>query len=362
MKKFSALIALILSLFMLFSCANNTKNQDKTSCSESVSANIDVTSHSENTVSTAKETFATSPSPEICRHRYKSEVITPADEENDGIIKYTCSKCGDSYTEKIPKVKPIKILAVGNSFSDDALSYLYYMYEEAGYNDIAIANLYIGSCSLDTHWQKIQSNEEAYLYRKTTNGIWYDRKNTSFSYGIEDEDWDFIIVQQKGNDAGNPSSMKNLPNIVEHIRDEKPNAKIYWHMTWAYRNTDDLFPGRYGDNQLDMYNRIASATENQILSLAKFDGLLPCGTAIQNLRSADIEDYKFTLNDGFHLSSDFGRYTASLTLFCSFTGLSPEEINFIPAVSYSELSGFITEIRASVKNAINNPFKITPCD
>ena len=51
--------------------------------------------------------------------------------------------------------KSIKILAVGNSFSVDAMQYLWNVMNSAGYTDITLGNLYIGGCSLDTHWSNI---------------------------------------------------------------------------------------------------------------------------------------------------------------------------------------------------------------
>ena len=36
-------------------------------------------------------------------HSYRSEVVRQATAEQDGLRRYTCSRCGDSYTEAIPK-------------------------------------------------------------------------------------------------------------------------------------------------------------------------------------------------------------------------------------------------------------------
>ena len=44
----------------------------------------------------------------------------------------------------------MKILAIGNSFSEDASAYIHQMAESAGY-DVQIVNLYIGGCPLERH-------------------------------------------------------------------------------------------------------------------------------------------------------------------------------------------------------------------
>ena len=51
--------------------------------------------------------------------------------------------------------KEIKLLAIGNSFSVDALQYFYQIASSLGIERIEIGNLYIGSCSLERHLKNI---------------------------------------------------------------------------------------------------------------------------------------------------------------------------------------------------------------
>ena len=53
----------------------------------------------------------------------------------------------------------IKILAIGNSFSQDATHYLQQI-AAADTVDMKVVNLYIGGCSLERHWNNIQSEAE----------------------------------------------------------------------------------------------------------------------------------------------------------------------------------------------------------
>lgn len=52
---------------------------------------------------TPKPTATPEPEVKLCEHNYKSEVTKEATCTSTGIMKYTCSKCGDSYTETIQK-------------------------------------------------------------------------------------------------------------------------------------------------------------------------------------------------------------------------------------------------------------------
>ena len=58
-----------------------------------------------------------------------------------------------------------------------------------------------------------------------------------------------------------------------------------------------------------------------------------------------------------HLTYDFGRYIAGLTLVSQITGIDISNINYAPAVVSTEYKQIAIE---SVQNAIRNPFEITP--
>ena len=54
--------------------------------------------------------------------------------------------------ENLPTtVKSVKILAIGNSFSKDAMEHLYTVLKAEGVEEILLGNLYIGGCTLDKH-------------------------------------------------------------------------------------------------------------------------------------------------------------------------------------------------------------------
>ena len=58
----------------------------------------------------------------------------------------------------------IKILSIGNSFSTDAQRYLYDISVQNGV-ELECYNLFIGGCSLETHWQNfVENNEERCFY------------------------------------------------------------------------------------------------------------------------------------------------------------------------------------------------------
>lgn len=56
----------------------------------------------------------------------------------------------------------MNILSIGNSFSKDAHRYLHQIARADGM-DIQACNLYIGGCSLGTHYRNMLSEERAHM-------------------------------------------------------------------------------------------------------------------------------------------------------------------------------------------------------
>lgn len=87
--------------------------------------------------------------------------------------------------------KTYHILAIGNSFSEDATRYLHQLAVASGV-EAMVVNLYIGGCPLETHWRNIETGEEAYRYE--LNGV-HTQRMAGIAAVLEEEPWDFIIAQ-----------------------------------------------------------------------------------------------------------------------------------------------------------------------
>lgn len=62
--------------------------------------------------------------------------------------------------------KVVRILAIGNSFSEDAVEQHLHDIAAADGKDVIIGNMYIGGCSLKKHLANAKENKPAYKYRK----------------------------------------------------------------------------------------------------------------------------------------------------------------------------------------------------
>ncbi len=269
-----------------------------------------------------------------------------------------------SYLHMMPEVqieeelKKISILAIGNSFSIDAMEYLYGILEDAGYEEIVLGNLKISSCSLEKHANNFQTNSASYTYYTNTSGTWNNVTSYAPIEALEDEDWDYITMQQNSGNSGLSSSYEPyLSNLIDVVRDYCPSSELVWHMTWAYQgNSTHRDFSNYDNDQMTMYNAIVEAAQNVILNNSEIKKIIPNGTSVQNLRTSYIGDN--LTRDGYHLSYDNGRYLAAMTFAKALTGCSLEEITYRPS-SYTYSDKEIAAIIEAANNACSNPYKIT---
>ena len=219
---------------------------------------------------------------------------------------------GGAYAQQ----KTVRILAIGNSFSQDAVEqYLHELAEAEGISTI-IGNMFIGGCSLERHVKNARDNDPAYAYRKIgTDGKKREKGKMSLETVLADEDWDYVSLQQASPFSGMYETYEaSLPELIEYVKARLPKkTKLMLHQTWAYASTSRHSGFKnYNCNQLTMYQAIADAVK-KAAKANKIKIVIPSGTAIQNARTSFIGDH---LNrDGYHLDVKIGRYTAACTWF-----------------------------------------------
>lgn len=257
--------------------------------------------------------------------------------------------------------KELRVLFIGNSFSDDTEAYMVDILLALGYTNITVGNLYIGGCSIDTHYTNIKSGASAYDFRmKRHNGKKYTEyapttvggKKQSIAFAIAYADWDIISVQQASGDSGKANTYDKLDALVEEVKKQATNkdVEIVFNMTWAYQgdSTHAQFPD-YDSDQMTMYEAIVNAVDTKVNYT-----VVPNGTAIQNARTSFIGDN--LTRDGYHLNLKIGRFIAGLTFVAKVTGEDISDFAYTPnGITNEQL---IVAIE-SVQNAIKTPFEVT---
>ncbi len=224
----------------------------------------------------------------------------------------------------------MNILAIGNSFSEDATFYLHKIAKSANV-DITVVNLYIGGCSIETHAQNIVEDSAAYRY--DFNGVYTD-KTVSIKTALTEREWDVVTVQQCSRFSGIPSSYKDLSVILDCINKYAKNAKVYFHQTWAYE-VDATHPhySNYGCCQKTMHESIVK-TVKEICLEYKLENIIKSGEAVNEIRKNPLfnvnEGGQSISRDGYHLSLVYGRYLAALLWFKVILNGNIDKVSFIP--------------------------------
>lgn len=232
------------------------------------------------------------------------------------MMKLSCFLLLDLFTFLPLNAKLIKVLAIGNSFSQDAVEQYLFELAKAQGDSLVIGNAYIGGCSLESHYVNLRGDSAKYDYRKVIGGIKGEYKKVTLQRIIRDEDWNIITLQQVSQLSGIPKSFALLPSLKRQVAIYASNFQVQfaWHMTWAYASDykNKRFAA-YDYNQRQMYSAIVNAML-EALPTADIQRIIPSGIAIQlaRYRMGDVLN-----RDGFHLSYTLGRYTAACT-WCEF--------------------------------------------
>ena len=230
----------------------------------------------------------------------------------------------------------IKILAIGNSFSQDATRYLQKIAESAG-EKLFVRNLFIGGCSLETHAENIKTQSKSYVYQEDSADICTVSLNEALSF----EEWDYVTVQQASHFSGKYETYEPyLTEVIDCVKDALTNAKIVFHRTWPYEkdSTHGAFPS-YGCDRTKMYEAIACASavaaESHELDIIGVGDIV---YALGETETFDKEKGGVSLyRDGFHLGLLYGRYLAGLIWFKFFTGKSVQSVSYTPDQADEEI-------------------------
>ena len=215
----------------------------------------------------------------------------------------------------------MNILAIGNSFSQDATRYLHQIARADGVN-LQVANLYIGGCPLERHFRNMMADNRAY-------DLQYNGQSTGFYVSIKEallnRSWDVITLQQVSSQSPRPDSYYPYINaLYDYVKEHVPKAKVLIHQTWAYeQGSEKLAKLGYEDHKV-MFDQLKAAYE-QACQTVGADGIIPSGQLFQNLLAAGWEKVH---RDTYHARLGATRYAVGLLWYRMLTGKSVAENTF----------------------------------
>lgn len=235
----------------------------------------------------------------------------------------------------------MKILSIGNSFSEDAQAYLHALAEQRGI-DLTTVNLAIGGCSLQTHWENVAHNKANYLYG-VNGGAWAERLVTIDEI-LSSQSFEIITLQQVSGLSGQYDTYQPyLNDLAAYVREKQPGAILFFHRTWAYElDSEHGDFARYDRDQQKMYRALCDASASACLVTGAT--IIPAGDVVQALRErVPAFDYaaggESLCRDGFHMSVTYGRFAVAMTWLASLWG------KYVTPMPFMDLDeGLIAEI------------------
>ena len=240
----------------------------------------------------------------------------------------------------------MKVLSIGNSFSQDAHRYLHKLAKLEGV-DIQTTNLYVGGCTLERHYFNVINDVKEYVLE--INGE-ITSELVSIHKTLTSEKWDFVTLQQASYHSGNYATyVPYIYEIATYVKTHCPNAKILIHETWAYEDGSDRLRDFTNYKTADeMFCSLKQSYQNALTDVNAY-GLIPCGTVFMHA----VKDYSVPVHrDTLHASFGLGRYMLALTWYKFLTG------NSITNNSFNDFDEPVTETERQV--AISCVNKVLP--
>ena len=237
----------------------------------------------------------------------------------------------------------MQILSIGNSFSQDAQTYLYRMAK-----NMFSVNLFIGGCSLETHFRNMMGDKNAY-------SLEICNLRTGFSMSIKEallsRAWDVITIQQ-----ASPQSYKYdnyfpyVEELAAYVRKMCPRAKLYIHETWGYETGSEKIE-KHGFRTMEEMSEKVFETYARVAEKIGVDGIIPSGHGLLALHKAQDKPVH---RDGSHADLGIGRYMLGCIWYETLMGkpapenfsdfdveVTPEEAALVREVAHKTVTEFL---------------------
>lgn len=228
------------------------------------------------------------------------------------------------------KTSPLKVLMIGNSFSESCLRETPRIAKAMGC-PLDLSNLYIGGCSLKTHWDNVVAGSvigpafRPYRYNRWTDGVHTVSNGTAnIVEALESEQWDVVVLQQASHSSWDATTYDYaITYLINLIRRKRPGAKIMLQETWSYPPWDKRLK-KFGFDGPEMYRRLHAAYE-KFGKMFKLE-IIPVGSVAETVPD---RNRLFTEPD-FHFNKE-GQYLQGLVWTATLFGVDVSRCPYVPA-------------------------------
>ena len=273
----------------------------------------------------------------------------------------------------------LKILFIGNSFTQDAVWHLPDVLKNMGVRNVKMIDCYIGGRLLNQYNSDFSTGTTNNAYTSEPGQMaWHNVTGKTLKQICESEDWDVITLQEHtGNNVAwgwTDAKKEVIASLLDKIKatQTKKTPKFYYLMSQSYYDFAKMSGQKSYwtfSNQLEMYDVCVDFAKKAVDELG-FDGIIPSGTYMQNIRTSSVNSPMDMTRDGYHMDNGLARYGAACTVYeaCmkQYIGI-PLGDGYTFGSNNTSSTGHATPVtvengavaRRAVALAVGSPWKIT---
>ena len=223
----------------------------------------------------------------------------------------------------------LRILAIGNEWSEDVCSRDLYGYFAAGGQPVVIGYAVKPGSDYAEQAALAKSGEAAFRYGKIVRGESAVSEGVSLKQALRDEKWDVVSLQTEGGQACRRETIDpGLGQLLKFVRkNAKRGVRVLYFQTWPYAHQSTTHWMAFGHNNVDMYPLLAAVSRE--FSTKYGLEVIPIGTTVENLRSSFSQQGDVSHED--RLNRTMGSYAAAATFYEAVTGRDARELTDIYA-------------------------------
>ena len=241
---------------------------------------------------------------------------------------------------RLPARRPLRVLAVGNSFTCDEVSYVPYVMKSIAPDvDLHLRILKIANGTVANWVDCLENNTPMHYYDwQPFPGRWSQPQLCVFREQMAVDDWDVMIFQQASHLPFWEEVEQPLRQLTGWLRDSVGyNGRMAWEMNHAYSDSNVVatpeLAGVAGSS--DQMWELNCQLARQVMASGLIDMLLPAGTAVQNARHTRLRHFtRNQLCDGYwdwtkdarggrHLQEGIGPFVAACAVAGALLNQSP---------------------------------------
>lgn len=281
----------------------------------------------------------------------------------------------------------LKIMIVGNSHSNDAFWLLHDAFrDQLPEQELTLGIMYYSGCSITRHITFTKEKQNVYRYYKNTGGPWVIQKEVTMEVGLQDENWDVVMLQAAKTDLDDTLNLAGRRELEGIIAQNVPQPyTLMWHTSWPSPNDPTFFsedyvvqPPKgyqanlqrlYGHDPFNQFTVLTEKAKSHILTDSTYEKAICTGAGILNAYATQGIPQIKIWRDYTHLG-DFGRLIAAYSFYTQFTGKPVDEIrmnslpDFMRYARYQALGDMeITEemkkiIITAANHALQDPWTV----